>query len=243
MTRPTHTATWDSNFTNLIAPLSGHITDGYEDSEIPTASEENGWKNIVGTWTEYVNAGNFSDLSAVFSSLTISSDISGTPNFADTPTFATGLTSSGSLKGTKLLYTSADDEVVPVLDYKDPNASHTGNANGTGIIMAASSNRIIVPVRKPAGTILTAYNVYFHKTSSGSHSVAARLYKTHPDGTESTAGISFSNTLNAPGDTEIAASGDPITLLASYQYYLVLTPSGVTGDTLYGTELFFTRPS
>jgi hypothetical protein len=53
MTKPSVFPTFDSNETNVVATLAGHITDGYADDEIPTAAEFNYMLNLIGKWIEW----------------------------------------------------------------------------------------------------------------------------------------------------------------------------------------------
>lgn len=56
-TKPSAPATWDSNSTNLIAPTSGHKTDGYAIDEVPSSTEINGQLKLIGDWTKYIDDG------------------------------------------------------------------------------------------------------------------------------------------------------------------------------------------
>lgn len=47
--------TWDSNDTNTVATVAGHVTDGYADDEVPTAAETNGWMRTVALWIIYLS--------------------------------------------------------------------------------------------------------------------------------------------------------------------------------------------
>lgn len=57
MGKPTLHATWDSNSTNCIVPLTGHISDGFVNNEIPTAGEFNEWMRRVGIHCDYLITG------------------------------------------------------------------------------------------------------------------------------------------------------------------------------------------
>lgn len=57
MPKPTLSAVWDANGTNTTALLSGHVSDGFVNAEIPTSAELNQWMNIVGQYTDYLQTG------------------------------------------------------------------------------------------------------------------------------------------------------------------------------------------
>lgn len=84
-TKPAQPALWDTNGTHLVVPTSGHISDGFGLNEIPASDEENGWKNNVGAWTNYLSdgamQGNFSfDSSLAFTSMSSPVTLPGSPN-------------------------------------------------------------------------------------------------------------------------------------------------------------------
>lgn len=55
MPAPSTFPDWDTNATNTVALVSGHVSDGFINNEVPTAGELNEWMMLVGLWIRYHN--------------------------------------------------------------------------------------------------------------------------------------------------------------------------------------------
>ncbi len=56
MSAPLAFPDWDTNLTNLAAPVAGHVTDGYANSEVPASNETNGQLNLIGQWVRFLSS-------------------------------------------------------------------------------------------------------------------------------------------------------------------------------------------
>ncbi len=131
-TKPSATAEWDTNSTNLIPTLSGHTTDGYIDDEIPTAAEENGWKQVVGDWTKWLDDGD-----VALNDVTVGGSL-----------IMSGVTALGIDDGNNTDVPTATDTGVLLVSY---NAAQT-NGNIQGIDGGTSGQEMLV-VNDPANSL------------------------------------------------------------------------------------------
>lgn len=57
MGAPSSYPDWDTNATNTIPLVAGHITDGWDTDEVPDSDEMNEWMMLVGLWIRYLSSG------------------------------------------------------------------------------------------------------------------------------------------------------------------------------------------
>ncbi len=108
---------------------------------------------------------------------------------------------------------------------------------------ATSTADIVYAIHLPAGSQLTSWKVYAHKTTNGTKTITARLLDvTSSTNANAAIGSTQTNTANAPGDISLGATGLTTTFAAGHVYYIAVTASGTSGDTWYDAEVTYTRP-
>jgi hypothetical protein len=209
MAKPSSTATWDSNGTNLVAPISGHITDGFATDEIPDSASENGWRNIVGQWTDYLNTG---DLEL--------GDIT-----ADTVTTTGVITAGGAITAPAYHVTTAQSMVIPAVLSAD-------NSNGLPVLThlrafggwqaTASVNPIYYPIMLPVGSVITQYAIDLTKNDTTNAMLSRLVYW---DSAEHNVSAGATSSTSA-GIAILGESSLSFTVTAGRQYYIKITPGG-----------------
>lgn len=202
-TKPSSVATWDSGSVNLSAPTGGHIASGFASGEVPTSAEMNGWRQIVGAWTQYLSDASFTGGVTIAGGLTVDvvhTSLTRLACYADMQTTSTGPTVA------------------------------TGTA--VGWVVGTSTGRLYVPLKVNAGETITAWHLFVAKVSA-SGTISAQLASFDANaGGETLIGTAFTQSTTS-SYLQMAKTGLSTVATSTAQYYLVFTGGGTTGDFVY----------
>lgn len=166
-------------------------------------------------------------------------DSAGAISIGPTVPAATGyvtMDSAGAL-GTKPVSVTYQHSVgLGILGSGDATAllSYNTSTGVPNLAFNGSSTKAALPLAVPVGTI-TAWAVRLAKTST-SGTFTAKLFESVPGagtGTPTQIGTTKTNSANNPGDITLSESGLSFAMTVGRQYYIELTPSGVTGDVVH----------
>jgi len=167
--------------------------------------------------------------------------IAGTPNFTGAVTMASTLVALGTVKGSDLKH--SDNRFLQV-SAATAVASSTGptiNSSCGSWAVGTTTGRLAFPINLNANDRITRWSIFCNK-ASGSGTITGQLYSMTTAGVEAAEGTSATNSAASPGDVELLKSSLAIDITSTKQYYLVFTGGGVTGDTVRGVEVAYTRP-
>lgn len=221
-----------------VAPTTGQDTIGWRPDQIPTAQEENYWKNLVYQWIQYLDGG----------ALTGDVEIDGNLHVTGTTTLDDNLTVSGDVQGEDLLFTTGKSMWIHASAGQVANGSNVTPGNswmlyntGTGWTMQyadTSEGALLFPVPLCEGDTLTEWNVRVTKGVSGA-SITAALYKQSAWGALVLVGSTHTSTATSSnvtlGDTGLTE------LFGQDKYVIMVTTTTINNDVVFGADITFKR--
>ncbi len=254
MPKPSTLPEWDTTAVNVVVTTSGHKTAGFITDEIPSSKEENYWRNLVYQWIAYLDAGVWDDNLHVTGTLEVDGDAQFNTNInvagqilSSSSVVEIGQDTNviGHVQASELLYFAGTEKHgIPLTDGFEAGSVHT--IGPEQIILAASTNSIVFPIRLPVGAVITAFQVRMAKNTSSSDEITFDLFRMI-DGVPVANGMNAGDASNAPGTITLTSSGGgPETVQALRGYMIRCDPSGSVApaaDRIYAIDVHWNKPA
>jgi hypothetical protein len=151
---------------------------------------------------------------------------------------------SGAVTGSDVKHSTIRTLKIPVSAAGHVNTGVSFVANGSEVTLgtANTDSSIVLPVGLDSGDRIREVRFFVNKTTSGASTITVRLREIQVANGSVALDGSATNNSNNPGRVSIDITGLTLTLLDDRLYFVSVTGSGSSGDSVYGVEIDYDRP-